>query len=480
MIETEINSDDKREQINERELVEIKNEFSDKVDGLSEALVSVSRTLKSLSNNENLMYKEKSSALIENLADRICSDCSRCNKCWDKEFNLTYNSVQRLIESCEEGRVVFPAQLEKVCERKYKLIKASQNLVDTMNNNQVMKERLQSGRLILADHMMNISNSMSDMIEDFKKDVSLCGDLERVIRHGLNKNSIPYNNVFCYRDSKGREKVKISMKNCGGGKYCYKNVLPILTELLRKPMSIDGDGCRINPNSNECTIVFVEAPKYQVRSYAAISIKDGEEYTGDTYSFGKTKDGSYMTLLSDGMGSGPEAGKESRATVDVVEKFVEAGFNKETAINMVNSIMEMKFEEDEKFSTLDLNVVDLYSGEASFMKVGAVASFIKRNDKIIPIVSNMPPFGLVDKVEIQEIKKQVKNGDLIVLLSDGIIDVNKESVGQYGWLQEFLKTSSKDPKQLAGDILDKAKELSGGKSPDDMTVVVSKVNALYA
>jgi len=68
---------------------------------------------------------------------------------------------------------------------------------------------------------------------------------------------------------------------------------------------------------------------------------------------------------------------------------------------------------------------------------------------------------------------------LVITLSDGILDINKESLGNYNWLEEFLVSATKEPKQLATDILEKAKELSGGKVKDDMTVIVSKVYSLY-
>ena len=123
-------------------------------------------------------------------------------------------------------------------------------------------------------------------------------------------------------------------------------------------------------------------PKFFVRSYGAVKSKDGEEYSGDSYSFGKSVGGSYVTILSDGMGSGPDAGRESNATVSLVEQFLEAGLSKETAVDMINSIVALKFDEDEKFSTLDLNVVDLYSGKVDFIKIGAVASFIKRSNSV--------------------------------------------------------------------------------------------------
>ena len=44
----------------------------------------------------------------------------------------------------------------------------------------------------------------------------------------------------------------------------------------------------------------------------------------------------------------------------IIEKFIEGGFGKETTIDMVNSIMAMRFEEEEKYSTLDFNKIDMY------------------------------------------------------------------------------------------------------------------------
>ena len=479
IIEVEINNDRKMDKFNEVELNELKTEFGDKIEELGDALKLVSSTFANMGINNKLTYKNKSSALIENLADRVCGKCARCGKCWERNFNLTYNSFHELIKNCEEGNVIFPDYLEKVCLNKFELIKGGERIVDTLKEGEVVRSRLSDGRLLLANHMQSLSLSLDDMLSEFKNSVNLYSDLERVIRKALNKNSIEYKNVFCYVDAMGREKIKIALNNCGGGKYCSRNILPIITEVMRKPMCIGKDGCKINPNNSECNIVFEEAPKFQVVSYAAMASKEGDEYTGDTYGFGKTQNERYMTILSDGMGSGPEASKESKATVDIIERFIESGFSINTAVEMVNSIMGIKFDEDERFSTLDLNIIDLYTGEISFTKVGAVASFIKRGNEIKIIESNMPPFGLMDEVELEEIKEKLKVGDIVVTVSDGVVDIDKSEIGKYIWIEKYLKDSVKDPKELAGDIIEKAKELSGGKANDDMTVVVSKVYSRY-
>lgn len=478
ILQSEFDIDKKKDQCNEKELSEVKEEFTDKIKNLQCVLMTISKTLHHIGNNNKLMYKNKSTALIENLADRVCPKCSKCDKCWSRDFNITYNAFERLIKSYENGKVIFPNELEKMCLYKFDLLKDTERIISTLNNKEVLKDRLEEGRHLLANHVDNISDAIEEMLIDFNKEIEISDDFERIVRRALNKNGIQYKKIFCYRDASSRIKIKLTMGGCLGNKYCGKNVLPILNDIMNKKMCISGDGCNINPKTKECTILFEESPKFKVVSYGASALKEGEQYSGDTFSFGKSNNNKYINIISDGMGYGPEAGKESKATVDIVEKFIEAGFTKEAAINMINSIMAMKFEEDEKFSTLDLNIIDLYSGVISFVKVGAVASFIKRGKKVKRIISNMPPFGVVDKVEIEEVREHVKSGDVVITLSDGIVDVNKEKIGEYNWIEEFLVSSSKEPKQLAEDILDKAKELSGGRIKDDMSVIVSKVYSL--
>ena len=61
------------------------------------------------------------------------------------------------------------------------------------------------------------------------------------------------------------------------------------------------------------------------------------------------------------MGSGPAAFRESDMVVELMQKFMEAGFPQETAIRMMNSAMVLQGDR-ESYSTLDFMDLDLYSG----------------------------------------------------------------------------------------------------------------------
>lgn len=478
-IEIEINSDRKRDTVNDIHLNGIKEEFTFKLKELTGVLSTVSKCLGDINTNENLLMKNKSSALIGNLADRSCSNCATKSSCWERDFHQTYNSFQLLIENCEDGKPNIPKSLENICIKNFTLLRNAQELVNNYTLNETVKERLEEGRQLLSTHIINIGSTLEDLLDDFKREVTISSDLERIIKRGLNRNSISYNNVFCYTDTNGRIKVRISMDNCEGANYCSKSIIPLLNDIMRIPVCISSDGCTINPQTNECIINIEEQPKYYMISYGAMAAKDGESQTGDNYSFGKTIDGCYMTIVSDGMGSGPQAGEESKATVDLVEKFMEAGFNEDITVNTVNSIMGMKFAEEEKYATLDLSKVDLYSGDAIFVKIGAVPTFIKRGKKVSVISSKNLPFGLVDDIDVEIIHEDLKPGDILVNVSDGVLDIDKLNSEQFIWLEEYLKDSNTDPRELSAKILEKARNLSGGILKDDMTVVVSKVYSAH-
>jgi stage II sporulation protein E len=342
------------------------------------------------------------------------------------------------------------------------------------------RKSLSEGREILSDQIDSMAHSLKEVMKEFDSDIKIVNEVEKTLRKIFDDKGIKFNDVFCFEDRNERLVIKMCLNSCGGSQLCVKSILPLINEFTDKFMCVSDDGCVINPKTGECTVTFEETPKFYVSSYAGRECKHGEKYSGDSYSFGKTAEGGYMCVVSDGMGSGPQAGRESIAAVEMIEKFTNAGLTNITAINTVNRIMSLKFSEDEKFSTLDLCNLDLYSGDVSFMKIGAVASFIKSGNRVEVIKSRSLPIGVLDKVDVEVVNKKVKNGDIIIMLSDGVLDYDINSAGKVDWVVKYLEeNNTNNPKEVVDGLIEKAKELSGGKVKDDMTVIVSKVYNLY-
>lgn len=476
----ELDWEKKQEKMNENHIEKVKDIFVGRLESFSDVLYNMSAIVNNLINNDKLQMKNKSSALVENLADRVCANCDMNSICWRRELHYTYSAFTELIQNYQENKDKVPSELERKCIKRTSLVKNTEEIVNNYIISEMWRNRLTEGRQILAGQINNMAMSISEIMDEFNSNVKFNNEVERHLRKLFSKNSIAFKDIFCFEDRKGRINVKVSMESCGGTQTCVKELLPVVNQGCGTNMCISDDGCCINPKTNICTVTFEETPKYHVASYVGRECKYGEKYNGDSYSFGKLKDGTYMMVISDGMGSGPEAGQESRAAVELIEKFSEAGFSNTTSINTVNTIMTLKFSEDEKFSTLDMGSIDLYTGDIDFMKVGAVSSYIKHGDKIDVVKSKTLPIGVLDKVDVEVINKKVKHGDIIVMISDGLSDCTADSESGIDWIAEYLENNSgNNPAEMAEEIMEIAKDLCKGKAKDDMTVIVSKVYNIY-
>ena len=149
-----------------------------------------------------------------------------------------------------------------------------------------------------------------------------------------------------------------------------KELTKVVALALELPMKPHKD-TRTFVGKETSEIIYEEEPAYHAVQGVARLVKDGAAVSGDNFSFLEKEDGELVLSLSDGMGFGVSACKESELVIDLLERFVEAGFTKDTAIKMLNSAMVIHGEDDQ-YSTVDISAVNLYTGETSFYRVASV------------------------------------------------------------------------------------------------------------
>ena len=150
--------------------------------------------------------------------------------------------------------------------------------------------------------------------------------------------------------------------------------------------------------------------------------------------------------VSDGMGTGEKAAAESKAAIELLEQFAAAGFSRELAVQLINSALLLRRAE-ENYATLDICSIDLYDGQAEFIKLGAVASFICRGNRAISVYAHTLPAGILEQVRVEKNDMRLKDGDLILLLTDGIADALEESRRQpNGWRRNFCPRALQIPR----------------------------------
>ena len=72
--------------------------------------------------------------------------------------------------------------------------------------------------------------------------------------------------------------------------------------------------------------------------------------------------------------------------------------------------------------------------------------------------------------------RSIIKGDVIVMMTDGVIDSRGGAVRSEDWLLDVIKKrKNNNPKHIADSILEKAKDNYKGGIGDDMTVLVAVV-----
>jgi stage II sporulation protein E len=219
------------------------------------------------------------------------------------------------------------------------------------------------------------------------------------------------------------------------------------------------------------TLLFVERTNFQVLYGIGRAVKEKEQISGDNFSLYQCREGQFVAALSDGMGSGIAAYKESEMVIDLLEQFLEAGFTKETAARMINSTLVVR-SDAQVFSTIDISALDLYSGVCEFLKVGASTTFIRRENWVETISSTSLPAGVFHKLDLDCVSKKLYDGDLVIMVTDGVLDALPAAHQESLMKDIIMEHENGNPKELASYILNRVQQYGNKEPSDDMTVLV--------
>lgn len=218
-----------------------------------------------------------------------------------------------------------------------------------------------------------------------------------------------------------------------------------------------------------------DKPEYKLVVGCSTATKHKSEVSGDTNIRTKLNDGKYMLAISDGMGSGQVAKKSSTTVIKMLEKLLKTGFDNEISIGLINSAVNLNSNE-ETYATIDISIIDLNKGNIEFVKNGACPTFVKSGNKVEVIKAVSFPAGILDKIDMVVYDKDLKENDIIIMCSDGIIESNTEYKNKEIWLKELLENiSTNDVQKISDIILQESIDNGYGIAKDDMTVIVSKI-----
>lgn len=193
--------------------------------------------------------------------------------------------------------------------------------------------------------------------------------------------------------------------------------------------------------------------------------KEGQAVSGDSLTYFKTGGHLYL-LLSDGMGSGQEARRESQLTLRLTEQFLTAGIEAEAALKTLNAALNLRSENQGSFTTIDLLSVGLSDREAALYKYGAAPTYIKRQGAVRRLTGSALPAGLQESDTLPPpLRFPLEEDSFVLMISDGVADSGDDK-----WLQDLLAGwQGTDPNELTSLVLRECR--SRRKGDDDCSAL---------
>jgi stage II sporulation protein E len=303
-------------------------------------------------------------------------------------------------------------------------------------------------------------------------DASIFADehLEKKIKAKFQKQGLKLLSTVFFVTAKGKYEIHVTVKVSKGECIATKTIVKMISECAGREMVLTPEE-RSVVGTEYATIVCVEGTNYHTLQGVAKIGKGCEKISGDNFSMLEMSGGKSGAILSDGMGVGSIAFRESAMVVDVLEELLNAGFPEDTALQMLNTALVMGREEV-RFSTIDMCMFDLYDGTCEFRKAGASTTYIKRKDKVECVRSESLPLGVVSKMQMNYSKVSLNDGDMVVMLTDGVLDALPS--GEQDFIMKMIVEGlpTQNPKEAAHHILESVLTCSGEIPTDDMTVLV--------
>ena len=439
-------------------------ESSDRFRNISDAFSSLSEIFYNLSDRLRRPGTLDLRRICDSSFDCYCTDCPNKTICWGLEYSETYNTVGGLISHLHtKGNVtsdLIPSHMRGRCI-------SMDRILEQINSEcaRFTGELLRSSRTeIFAMDYEAAANIINDALQENDGEYRFDPELEARLSEYLSDAGIEARGVSVY--GMRRRQILVQGVNMDASTVTLETLRSDLGEMCGLELSAP-----VFEVENNVPKMMLQARRKLSVLGAQNNLSADEGVSGDTVNLFSNKKDFFYALISDGMGSGREAAFTSNLCSAFLEKMLRAGNRAVTSLRMLNNLILSRCSDStgECSSTVDLIELDLITGRASFIKGGAAPSFVVRRGTVQRLQAGTFPIGIIRKLDTQASSFDLRAGDTVVMISDGILQDDPEC----RWLTKYLsECGGKDPEEIVYEICRRASEFDGH---DDCSAIALRI-----
>lgn len=398
----------------------------------------------------------------------ILKECVGCRE--KKSCQFTVEDKDRLGQVMEKrgGLSLYDFRDCHPCKKEQDFVEEANRIYERELFLRSMEQGLVQMRKIVGEQYIEAGKMLGGFINGQFEMSKENEKLQQKIKRAFAQKHLAVKEIYLYENNEKGKQIYLFVKKKIGREMTVKQAAVLLSEIVQKKMQPIPGQKKIIGNRYEM-IGFSLAARFHVLGGVISKAYQSGDKNGDSFSIGNIGEKRFVSVISDGMGTGGKANYESKQMVDTLEELLEAGISESRAMKLLQTLFVF-LPGKEQYATLDYFQMDLSAGIGTFLKIGACPCFLKRKGQVEVLQMENLPVGYQKKEKLPFHRKKLESEDLILQVSDGVIDSMKENGVEK--ICQFMKDiDAIRPQAFAEELMDKIEKTEGYQRKDDMTVI---------
>ncbi|MCL2842342.1 MAG: SpoIIE family protein phosphatase [Oscillospiraceae bacterium] len=404
--------------------------------------------------------------VFDRAAEVCCRSCARSATCWQTEYETTLNAMNNatgpMMERGQLQEADFPEHFREVCKHLERYIDLVNGELKALLLRRQFSARLRELRGTMVTQYADMGQILAELSAEMAHEPRREPLQERKLRRYLQSIDLEAQTAV-FRDRRGRlhaEMTGVNLRPLARDQDGLEKLSAVLGVRLTRKESPVG----------RAHMAVMEAEPFAAAVGIASVRRRGQAVSGDRGTYFKTEDGTLWVILTDGMGTGPEAARESQHVSIILERFLQAGIGPEAALKLLEGALSARPGDEPGFASVDLFGLSLFTGEMQLHKYGAAPTYLKRGNQVRAIHSARLAAGLTPGGRdlgggTDQTVRQLAPGSFVVLVTDGVL-MDEDDM----WFTEKIAGyAGSEAKELARELLEAAIARTGHE--DDKTVL---------
>lgn len=397
--------------------------------------------------------------------DKVCPHCSRRELCWGSEYQSTAQAVAGLgVRLYQSGRVAAEHVPQALSARCASLPSILEKI--NLGAQKLYEEAMRGDKTsVVATDYAALGRMIEDTLAHAEDEHAMHEEQQERIAARLQKMGYTLESVSVC--GKERRRIRVCDLKLPGRRVKPRELRQTLEQCCKLEL---GEAQQLSCDG-KTDYLFEQRIKYTCSCVKHSRAKNGREggYCGDSVTAFSNGHGHSFSLLCDGMGSGNSAALTSALSATVLSRLLRSGVRADTSLRMLNGVLAARAgRENEASCTVDLLEIDGAGGKATLYKCGAAPTFLLRAGQITRFFSRTAPIGILESLDAEKLCFEVRSGDVLVQVSDGITGGEEDCP----WLSEMLLSRWEgEAEEFARMVINHA----SGAGADDLSVLITRV-----